>query len=65
MTHGTRVMVRPRHMALAAVLVAIALLIGGALEADAASHVHAPDDGLPSPMLLVPVMLAFAMRARG
>lgn len=50
-------------MAMAAVVVAIALLIGSAVEADAAST-PSQVDGLPSPMLLLPVMLAFALRVR-
>lgn len=57
--HETPLMVRPRHMALAAVVIAIALLIGGAMEAEAATGASA----LPSPMLLLPVLLTFAARA--
>lgn len=64
MTPDNRMMVRPRHMALAAVVVAVGLLVGTAIDVDAATHSTAAASGLPSPMLLLPVMLAFALRTR-
>ncbi len=64
MTPDNRMMVRPRHMALAAVVVALGLLVGTAIDVDAATHTASTGGSLPSPMLLLPVMLAFALRAR-
>lgn len=64
MNPDTRILVRPRHMALAAVVVAIGLLIVGAVDADAAPVVEQAHASLPSPMLVLPVMLAFALRTR-
>lgn len=61
MQSGSRMVVRPRHMALAAVVVAVALLVLTALDAEAAPAVFG-GGAAPSPLLLVPVMLAFAAR---
>ncbi len=64
MNPDPRILVRPRHMALAAVVVAVGLLIVGAVDADAAPAVEHARSSLPSPMLILPVMLAFALRTR-
>lgn len=64
MEYSPRIVVRPRHMALAAVFVALGLLIVGAMETEAAPAADRPHSSMPSPLLVLPVMLAFGLRTR-